>query len=514
MLSKQNLFDKDLTLTLSHALDAKSVFQSTSRLTSSNALHHAENAVEQEVLLSLRAKLHLSKSPALAVLPLLLSDEHIQNTFQEYAGIWMTSLAVVIASKPTLRRKNSADHLRLRNFADSDERKEDDSDSDTDKALRISSPSSKEVEAHETRRKSAANMMSTIEGSDFFDHGRVEENKRRESFFRDLLRLRLEEKKDEEHLLRLDGLRAFCEDPLDGNRLLFEYAKQRLRVAQQSDREAVDDTTYERRMAELQRTHKRSAFAALQSFKDMRSRAELAHMDLLSKTRDWCSNLFEKNRNLNKLKQAHAGVDTDGTTSALHGLLPASAYKIDNLEELEAAEMAKLDRLEESLWQEREHLQRSLDERAKTRLAALKDSAHAKLEEDEKRRKDKLAVLDEYSSKAGKDFYSKFIDSMGSSAQLSLAAVDQRFVHGSALEEDERAELMDQIMWDMSERRWQANAADYTQRVFCHNLVSNLDEKLRTTNKSIFKYELERIERVNEYNAKNDTTKSKVQVAV
>jgi len=73
---------------------------------------------------------------------------------------------------------------------------------------------------------------------------------------------------------------------------------------------------------------------------------------------------------------------------------------------------------------------------------------------------------------------------------------------------------MDQIMWDMSERRWQANAADYTQRVFCHNLVSNLDEKLRTTNKSIFKYELDRIERVNEYNAKNDTTKSKVKVAV
>jgi len=504
MLSKQNLFDKGLTLTLSHALEAKSVFQTTSRFAVNDALHHAEKSAEEEVLLSLRAKLHLSRSPALAVLPLLLSDENIQKTFKEFAGIWTTSLAVVIAPKPTLRRRSAGPSSRV--FEASDEDSED-----TPRSPRPSSPSNHDIEAHETRRKSVATMMSTVEGSDYYDRGRVEENKKRENYFKDLLQLRLEEQKDEEELLRLDALRAFCEDPLDGNKLLFEYAKQRLRIADQADREHADDMTYEcRGLVMLQRQSKRTAFAALQEFKKMRSKAESAHADLLRKTRDWCVSQFEKNRNQNKLTKAHAPVSEDGTTSALEGVLPNKPFKIDHLEELEAAEMVKLARLETSLRQERERWKASLEERAKGRLVGLKESTRANCELESDKREEKLAALTESSAQGAKTFYSKFVDSMGNSAQVSLAALDQRFVHGEVLEDDARTELLDQMLWDMSERRWQANAADYTQRVFCHNLVSNLDGKLCATNRSIFKYELERIERINEYNASIDTAAANV----
>jgi len=507
MLSKQNLFEKGLTLTLSQALEAKLVFQPTSRSAVSGVLHHAEKIVEEEVILSLQAKLHLSRSPALVVLPLLLSDENIQKTFQGYAGIWMTSLAVVIASKPSLARRSS-------DYSGMGEESEEESDEDTNspqstRLSRSSSPNTYDMDAHETRRKSVSMMISTIEGSDFSDRGRIEENKKRENYFKDLFLLRQQERDDEERLLKLDELRAFCEDPLDGNKLLFEYAKQRLQIAQQAEREHVDDITYNRRMAELQRQHKRIAFAALQGFKDMRSKAEIAHAELLGKTREWCASIFEKSRNEKKLDKAAAPVGEDGTSSALQGALPAVAYRLDNLEEVEAAEMAKLSRLEEALRQEREQLKASSDERAKARLAALKDSTDAQLAQQSNARTENLAALAESSTQAAKAFYSKFVDSMGSSAQVSLAAVDQRFVHGGVLDDDDRADLLDQIMWDMSERRWQANAADYTQRVFCHNLVGNLDEKLRATNKSIFKYELERVERINKYNAKNNTVTPK-----
>jgi hypothetical protein len=165
-----------------------------------------------------------------------------------------------------------------------------------------------------------------------------------------------------------------------------------------------------------------------------------------------------------------------------------------------------LNSLETSLRQEREILKKFSDSKFKSRLSSLAEKDALQQIEGRSERSAKLAELNERVKKSSQSLYSVFVDRMGASAQASMAALDQRFVQGSIMEDD-RTEMFNQLVWDMSERKWQLDAAEDTRRNFCQSLAENLDERLRAANKNIFAYELERIEGVSAYNARNGQAK-------
>ena len=512
-----NLFDKGLADSLSLGLSIRDVFQISYREERGEVLSPEDLEYEEAQLKTLRSKLHSSKSPALAIMKMLLADEHILKSFEQYAGIWMTSLNVVIAKKPmrveTASQLQSLAHIRS---SRSPSPRHDSSKS----SLSIASPTNISPrasptpwsDANESRRKSVLNIYSSKKedgiSGDYYDKTRVEQNKERDGYLRKLLALRVSEKKREEDIARLDALRGFCEDPLDGNRLLLEYARQRWLLANQANEENTGDIVYEKKVTDLQMAHKRTAFAALQSFKANKAKAEKLHMELVANTRVWCEQNLNPSHRSKNIARAKDVPDLDGTVNVLQETAPKRSYNTDDISAIEAAEMAKLSELDETLCKEREALKKKLEANSRARITALAEQHEAEVNDRHATQKEKLKVFNEDVKKVTHSLYTTFVDRMGDSVQASLTAVDRRFVQGGIMEDD-RTDMFDQVMWDMSERKWQIDAAEESRRDFCNSLVENMDEKLRTTNRSIFKYELERIEGINAYNAKNGDGKGK-----
>jgi hypothetical protein len=551
----QYLFDKNLAASLSLALDAQDVFQSYRQDRSETLRTDNVEEYEESRLSSLRSKLHLSYSPTLAILQMLLADEHIHKSFEQYAGIWMTSLNVVVAKRPSLLSARLQDPSKRRGATGQRNRQRSATASPNSELLASPTGSAGSLrasptpwmDANDSRKKSLANALSSklqqhqhlADGGDgtgtgtgtgnYHDNARVAQNKEREAYVRELLALRVGEAKRDKELAYTDALRGFCEDPLDGNRLMLTYVKQRWLFAKQAETDAdmlkmshtADLTTgghesatsdaaasaaaaYDRKLTEMQMTHKRVAFSALQSFKASKAEAERLHEKLVADTREWCAKNLNPVHRSKSISLVSEGPDSDGTTNILHDNHTGAAriYNTDDLSSVESKEMAKLSALEESLRQEREILKKFSDSKLKSRLSSLAEKDAQLLIEGRSDRSAKLAELNERVKKSTQALYSAFVDRMGASAQASMAALDQRFVQGSIMEDD-RTEMFNQLVWDMSERKWQLDAAEDTRRNFCQNLAENLDERLRAANKNIFAYELERIEGVNSYNARN-----------
>ncbi len=494
-MSKQGLFDKSLTNLLSQALAARDVFLSPSRLAS-------EKEQEDYALLALRAQVHLSRSPTLSTLQLLLAEELVQKTLSEYAGVWLSSLSVVIAPKPVILQLSSNKSPISVNH--NNDTKIDLSHSNSPRAsLSRLSPTHAIFEGPESLTLSAANLLTTLPPVDGFNYygdlSRVEENQLREKYLKDLLGFRLDELRCADELASLDALSDFCEDPMDANRLLYEYAKERYNLVQSLNQNNVDASLQMKQLEELQLSYKRKAFAASQSFKQIRSKAELLEKELIDKTVTWCKDHFDPTRRTQKLNQALG--NEDGTLNSLRNVFPTLIYRADNLAELEVVEMAKLSALEEALRREREQLQMDIEQRSSARMAQRKEITAADLAKKAGRRKDKLVDLDNTLNKGFKALYTKYIDSMANAAQATLAKIDHGFVHGNILDHGDRDDMLEQVLWDVNERKWLLETTDKMQKHLIEGLIFNADEKLRVANKSIFKYELERIETLNAYNA-------------
>ncbi len=537
-MSRQNLFDPAMTKTLSMGLSMMDVFKPKfgQRKKSSDT---AADLLETQGMMALREKVQLSKSPSLHILNVLLADSSLKTMVEEYSGVWMTSLAVVLAAKPrnikiipqTIEINN--DNHNSNKTASEYIAKESHDDHNSSSS---SSSSSISIDIHESdieaRRNSVAVHLSTeLEAeSDFYDQTRTGQNSEREEILRSMIHLRKQRIHKMKEFLALDELQAFCGIECDGDntddtkathnnakRLLFEYALQKYSLFQRYKKNEITKDEYDKLFHELQAIHKKNAFDTLNKFKQKRNDVELEYENLSNITRNFCLKHFHRTSNRKtKLMKTMEQPNDDDTTNSLSTFIQkrnlqhnnesfddsssSGKHIIDNIDEIKAKEEEKLKNLENILLKQ-------LDEvKQKYNIVESKNSKSKKMninnddifDNDENEAK-ALDMLHKEITKKNNNFSDKFLGHMSNSAQSSLIALDQRFVQGGVLSE-EREELFDELMWNMSERKWETDAAEKSRLSFCRNLVEELDGKLRNINRQVFHYELSRIEAINAFN--------------
>jgi len=513
---KANIFNKELTKSLSLAVGALDVFKAPSKNKNSN-----EDDVK---MLALRKKLHISRAPALAILNLILSDKQSATIIEDYAGIWMSSLNVVIAPKPSL---TSLALKKIQNYSDDNDINDDEesnnsitaSSNDNDSIIaELTSPHDKKERnssTNESRRNSVAAQLSTgYEGKgsasngNYYDQTRNIQNNEREKLLKYLI-TSLEEKNNKDKKLKyLDTLKGFCEDPLDGKRLLLKYAIEKYKLHKNYKKKLIDKSIYMKNISILQLDYKKNAFNKLKEFKLNRTKSIITQEVLLKKTRDYCIDVFDNKASGDRsesLQKSLGSADNDGTNNSycLKNSFKKRSYIIDNIDEIEENEIKKLNLLEEKLKNERIELRKKYIEKYETRNtedAKDDENEYAFFNHVDGGETAMLSKLSDEMTEKNDQFLKKFMSHMTNSAQIALEALDKRFVEGDFITGDDRDEAMDELLWNMSERKWQTDTAESNRISFCQDLIQDLDEKLKDTNKKIYQYELERIEEINEWN--------------
>ena len=208
-----------------------------------------------------------------------------------------------------------------------------------------------------------------------------------------------------------------------------------------------------------------------------------------------------------KKSASHRAPDEDGTVSGLVEL--PRKCKIDSLDTLSEKYHSSLNSLQISLQKERDTLFKRYDESKEIDKLTAELERHNKAKPKDNNANDgedvdpKLIQFDR-SCSAGKDqFYTTFVGAMTRSAQMSLEAIDEKFIDGS-LEDSNRSDLFDDLLWEMKERKWETQAFEDTSKRFCLGLVEDLDSSVRSVNRQITSYELERIERLSDHNLEFD----------
>jgi hypothetical protein len=518
----------DLTRHLALALSAQDVF-------GANRGMPQRGGFSERQLHALKRKVKLSQTPGLQFLPLLMKDAAVLDNIQRYAeSDSVKALKIAVASKPK-KKKDSKRRLKKSQLR----KKELDRELVEKEAKRIekeaqdNTPLPQPVKGK--RRQSIAsflgtapsiNIAATSQGQGDKDKNGVssvrievekndsigEMNGVREEYLRDLFSFRKEQSTTKKQFTDLDISHNFCKNEVDGSRILLNYALERYELAKaldegrmlEGDESPLDRDTYSTSRTDIQTEYKQKALEALQSFKSNRSEVERLHKHLIEESRifydKYCvPNALSRNE---KKSASHRAPNEDGTISGLIEL--PRDYKIDSIDKLSENYHSSLNSLEISLQKERDSLYKKYDEskeidRLTDELERYNNKVKSRDNNEVEELDIKLRKFDRICD-AGKDqFYTTFIDAMTRSAQMSLEAVDQKFIEGT-LEEADRSDLFDDLLWEMKERQWETQAFEDSRKRFCLGLVESLDSSIRDVNRKVTSYELERLERLNDKN--------------
>lgn len=104
------------------------------------------------------------------------------------------------------------------------------------------------------------------------------------------------------------------------------------------------------------------------------------------------------------------------------------------------------------------------------------------------------AIRDIYKS-GSNAFYSQLTEKMASGAQSSLEAIDRKFTDSDIYSTDHGGTL-DELLWEVEEKRWRVETTENSRRRMCKNLSEDLERRIEGQNKALFQVELERVERL------------------
>ena len=333
-LLKQNLLDTSMTGSLSLGLRAMDVFKKRRPTSGEVGASIEELNREAESIIHLKERIQLSKSPALSILPVLLSDKTVHKTVQEFSGVWMQALAVVLAAKPNVLNKHALSerelkHNRQKNqYLDQhhqsqhqvqvEEEQEQEENEESEKQAAGNLPSSHTLsdvenenddhsESHfssvgkhgdlkdsESRRNSVSVYLSTIlEGkSDYHDQVRAKHNSNRDQVLRGFVSSQKEKVDLLEKMMHYDDSHLFVSNPICSKRLLLDYALEKFQLFQQLQGGKLSAEAHHKALLALQMEHKKIAFEAVKVFKAKRTADENEEEKIIDSTSKFCNKLL------------------------------------------------------------------------------------------------------------------------------------------------------------------------------------------------------------------------------